>query len=123
MGAREEDQARQQLERAARERRGAAFVFKLYVAGMTPRSREAIREIRDLCERHLKGRYELEVVDIYRQPERAVAEQIVAAPTLIRKLPLPLRRLIGDMKDREKILVSLDLRQAHDRTDQPPDAG
>jgi circadian clock protein KaiB len=98
------------LAKAAAGRRDAEYVLRLYVAGMTPRSSAAIRAITEICEDHLKGRYVLDVVDIYRQPTLARGEQIIAAPTLIKKLPLPLRRMIGDMADTERILVGLDLR-------------
>ncbi len=86
------------------------YVLKLYVAGVTPRSSAAIKSITEICEAHLKGHYELEIVDIYQQPTLAKGEQIIAAPTLIKKLPLPLRRFIGDLADQERILVGLDLR-------------
>jgi len=86
------------------------LVLRLYVAGMTPRSSGAIRAVTEVCERHLKGRYDLEIVDIYRQPTLAKGEQIIAVPTLIKKLPLPLRRLIGDMADTKRVLVGLDLK-------------
>jgi circadian clock protein KaiB len=85
------------------------FVLRLYVAGITPRSTEAIANVTAVCETHLAGRYELEIIDIYQQPVLAKGEQIIAAPTLIKKLPLPLRRLIGDMSQKERILVGLDL--------------
>jgi circadian clock protein KaiB len=85
------------------------YVLRLYVTGMTPKSINAIENIRKICEENLKGRYELEVVDIYQKPEYAKKEQILAAPTLIKKLPLPLRKFIGDMSNKEKILVGLDL--------------
>lgn len=88
----------------------ARYVLKLYVAGLTPRSIAALRSVKDICERHLQGRYELEIIDIYEHPSRARDQQIVAAPTLIKQLPLPLRRLIGDMADQERVLVGLDLR-------------
>jgi len=86
------------------------YVLRLYITGMTPRSTRAIVNIKKICEEHLKGRYELEVIDIYQQPELAKDAQIIAAPTLIKKLPLPLRKLIGDMSNKERILVGLDLR-------------
>jgi len=86
------------------------YVLRLYVAGITPRSREAIRTVTAICEENLAGRYDLEVVDIYQQPTLAKGEQIVAAPTLIKKLPVPLRKFIGSMADKEKLLVGLDLR-------------
>lgn len=86
------------------------YVLRLYVAGLTVRSTAAIRNVRQICEDNLKGRYDLEVVDLYDQPTLARGEQIIAAPTLIKRLPFPLRRLIGDMADTEKVLVGLDLR-------------
>lgn len=85
------------------------YVLRLYVAGITPRSSKAIRSITEICEKHLKGRYNLEIVDIYQQPTLAKGEQIIAAPTLIKRLPAPLRRFIGDLADTERILVGLDL--------------
>ncbi len=86
------------------------YVLRLYVTGMTPRSTEAVSSIKRICEENLKGRYELEVIDIYQQPVLARDEQIIAVPTLIKKLPLPLKKLIGDMSDEERILIGLDLR-------------
>jgi len=86
------------------------YVLRLYVTGMTPRSTQAVKNIKEICENNLKGRYELEVIDIYQQPGFAREEQLIAAPTLIKKLPLPLRKLIGDMSNTERILVGLDLR-------------
>jgi circadian clock protein KaiB len=85
------------------------YVLRLYVAGMSPKSVAAIENVRKICEENLKGRYALEVIDIYQQPEHAKQEQLLAAPTLIKKLPLPLRRLIGDMSNKQRILVGLDL--------------
>ncbi len=85
------------------------YVLRLYVAGLTPKSTRTIADVKKICEEHLAGRYELEVIDIYQQPKLAKGEQIIAAPTLIKKLPLPLRKLIGDMSDQEKFLVGLDL--------------
>lgn len=102
------------LEAAARDQAGTAYVLRLYVAGLTPRSTVAIRSVKEVCERHLQGRYELEIVDIYQNPTLAKGEQIVAAPTLIKHLPLPLRRLIGDMADEQRVLVGLDLRTKDD---------
>jgi circadian clock protein KaiB len=77
---------------------------------MTPRSSLAIANIKEICEEHLKGRYALEVIDIYQQPVLAKGDQIIAVPTLIRRLPMPLRRLIGDLSDRPRVLIGLDLR-------------
>jgi circadian clock protein KaiB len=86
------------------------YVLRLYIAGATSRSTQAIVNIKQICEEHLQGRYELEVIDVYQQPVLAPGEQIVAAPTLIKQLPLPLRKFIGDMSDTQRILVGLDLR-------------
>ena len=97
------------LEQAARDAQQQKYVLRLYVAGMTPRSQEAIRTVTALCEEHLAGRYELQVIDLYQQPTLAQGEQIIAAPTLIKKLPAPLRKIIGSMADKEKLLVGLDL--------------
>ena len=85
------------------------YILRLYITGMTKRSARAIENLRTFCEKHLAGHYELQVIDVYQQPELARTEQIVAVPTLIKKLPLPLRRLIGDMSDEERVLVGLDV--------------
>ena len=87
------------------------YLLRLYVTGMTPRSTQAIARIKAICEKHLQGRYELEVIDIYQQPELAKGEQIIATPTLIKKLPSPLRRIVGDLSDKERVLLGLDLRE------------
>ncbi len=86
------------------------YLLRLYITGTTKRSMRAIASVRKICEEHLKGRYELEVIDIYQQKGLAKEANIVAAPTLIKKLPLPLRKMIGDMANTERILVGLDLR-------------
>jgi len=86
------------------------YTLRLYVTGLTPKSVRAIENIKQLCEEHLKGRYTLEIVDVYQRPSLTAGEQIIAAPTLIKKLPLPLRRLVGDMSNTEKVLLGLDLR-------------
>jgi circadian clock protein KaiB len=98
------------FERAAKEADNQKYLLRLYVSGITPRSTQAIVNIKRICEEHLHNRYELEVVDIYQQPALAKGEQIVAVPTLIKHLPPPLRRLIGDMSDEARVLVGLDLR-------------
>jgi circadian clock protein KaiB len=85
------------------------YVLRLYVSGMTPRSTEAINNLKEICDEHLKDRYELEVVDIYKRPEVTSADQIVATPTLVKKLPLPLRKLVGALSNEERVLVGLDL--------------
>jgi circadian clock protein KaiB len=94
---------------AAREMERAHYVLRLYVAGMTPRSAEAIRRVTDFCEKHLTEQYELEIIDIYQKPALMKGEQIVAIPTLVKHLPEPLRRLIGDMHDEDKLLFGMDL--------------
>ncbi len=99
-----------EFEKAATKRDPSKYILRLYVTGMTPKSTQAIANVQKLCDKHLAGSYELEVIDIYQQPNLAKGEQIVAAPTLIKKLPLPLRRLIGDMSDTEKFLVGIDLK-------------
>lgn len=91
---------------------GEMYVLRLFVTGMTPRSQRAIENIRTLCQQHLEGRFELEVIDIYQQPALAKGEQIICAPTLIKKLPLPLRRIIGDLSCAGRVLVALGLKQA-----------
>jgi circadian clock protein KaiB len=86
------------------------YILRLYVTGITPRSSKAILNVKKICEEHLKGHYNLEVIDIYQRPQLARDEQILAAPTLIKKLPLPLRYLVGDLSDKEKVLLGLDLK-------------
>jgi circadian clock protein KaiB len=85
------------------------YILRLYVTGMTPRSARAIENVRAICGKHLEGRCELQVIDVYQQPSLAKTEQIIAAPTLIKKLPLPLRRIIGDMSNENRVLIGLDL--------------
>ena len=84
--------------------------LRLYVAGHAPNSVRAVANVRAICDEHLKGRYDLEVIDVYQQPALAKGEQIIAAPTLIKKSPLPLRRIIGDMSNRDRVLLGLDIR-------------
>ena len=84
--------------------------LRLFVSGMTPRSTDAIARIKAICEEHLVGCYELEVIDIYQHPTVAREEQIVATPTLIKRLPAPPRRLVGDLSDTKRVLLGLDIR-------------
>ena len=88
----------------------AKYILRLYVSGSTSKSSRAVENIKRVCETHLKNRYDLEVIDIYQQPNLARDEQIVAVPTLIKKLPLPLRRLIGDLSNLKEVLFGLDLK-------------
>ena len=89
---------------------GAHYTLRLYITGTTSRSTEAISNIRKLCEEYLHGRYDLEVIDIYQQPSQAADAQIIAAPTLIKEFPKPFKRLIGNLADREKIIIGLNLK-------------
>ena len=86
------------------------YVLRLYVTGSTKRSTLAIQTMRDICDTYLKDRHDLEVVDLYRNPEAAAREQIIAVPTLVRLLPGPLRRVIGDFSDRRRVLATLGVR-------------
>jgi circadian clock protein KaiB len=92
------------------EREKGQYVLRLYVTGMTHKSRLAIENVRKICEEHLEGRYQLEIIDIFQQPIFAKEGQIIAAPTLVKELPPPLRRFIGDMSKTERLLLGLDLR-------------
>jgi circadian clock protein KaiB len=85
------------------------YVLKLYITGTTTRAAQAVASIRQLCDAHLSGRYDLEVIDIYQQPAAASKDQIIAAPTLIKEEPAPSRRVVGNLTDKEKILLSLDI--------------
>lgn len=85
------------------------YILRLYITGTTHRSALAITNLKKICEEYLEGRYELEVIDLYQKPYLAKDEQIIAAPTLIKRLPLPFRRVIGDMSNKEKVLMGLDL--------------
>lgn len=86
------------------------YILRLFVAGINPRSLKAIENLRDVCEENLKGNYELEIIDIYQKPIFAKEGKIVAAPTLIKELPPPIRRFVGDLSDKEKLIFGLDLR-------------
>ncbi len=87
------------------------YVLRLYIISTTPQSMRAVANIRKICEEHLQGRYELEVIDLSQHPALAEGEQIIATPTLIKQLPLPLRRFIGDLSQTDRILLGLDLRK------------
>jgi circadian clock protein KaiB len=87
------------------------YILRLYITGSTSRSALALTNLKKICEEYLEGRYELEVIDLYQMPRLAKDEQIIAAPTLIKKLPLPFRRIIGDMSNIEKVLLGLDVKK------------
>jgi circadian clock protein KaiB len=95
--------------RRAEEPDSEKYLIRLYVAGLTFRSTETLARLKTVCEEHLRGRYELEVIDIYQQPELAQEGQIVVTPTLIKVLPAPLRRLVGDLHDTQRVLRGLNI--------------
>ncbi|QJW93543.1 circadian clock KaiB family protein [Frigoriglobus tundricola] len=99
------------FERRAAEAARERYLLRLFVAGVTPRGSGALARVRALCEEHLPGRYDLEVVDIYQHPGLAVEHQIVVTPTLVKVLPLPVRRLVGDLLETEHVLRGLNLRR------------
>jgi circadian clock protein KaiB len=101
--------ARPKVKAAVRKAASTRFILKLFVAGQSPKSVIAIANIKKICDENLHGRYVLEVIDLYQQPQLARGEQIIALPTLIRKLPSPLRRVIGDMSNTERVLVGMDM--------------
>lgn len=89
------------------------YVLRLYVTGLTPRSTRAITAVREVCEQHLQGNYELEIIDVYQQPGRISADQIVAIPTLVKQKPAPQRLVVGDMTDKARLLFGLGLPLDH----------
>jgi circadian clock protein KaiB len=109
--SRASEETKRQLSQAALEQRPQRYVLRLYVTGTTPASSRAIEQVRAICEEYLQGRYALEVIDIYQKPALAKDEQIIAIPTLIKVLPAPLRRYIGDLSKVERVLFGLDVRE------------
>ncbi|HSD58145.1 MAG TPA: circadian clock KaiB family protein [Methanotrichaceae archaeon] len=105
----EPNSATERFEQALKKMSTEKYVLRLYVAGMSPRSLEAIENIKRICEENMPGHYELEVIDLYQQPIFAKDGQIVAAPTLIKELPPPLKKLVGNLSNTERTLVGLDL--------------
>lgn len=87
------------------------YILRLYITGMTPNSKRAVENVKRICDEYLNGRYQLEIIDMYQQPALAEGEQIVASPTLVKLAPHPFRKLIGDMSNKEKVLIALDLRE------------
>jgi circadian clock protein KaiB len=94
---------------APRNAKSDTFLLRLYVAGQTPKSMAAFANLKNICEEHLAGRYKIEVVDLLENPQLARGDQILAIPTLVRKLPVPVRKIIGDLSNTERVLVGLDL--------------
>lgn len=105
--------AAENFEEALNVRRGrrAEYILRLYVTGSTPRSLRAISNLKRLCDEYLPGAYDLQVIDIYKNPDAARDAQIIAAPTLIKRLPAPLRRFVGDLSNTQKLLIGLDIRR------------
>ena len=87
------------------------YELRLYVAGQTPKSISAFANLKKICEEHLAGQYQIEVIDLLKEPQLASGDQIIAIPTLVRKLPAPIRKIIGDLSDTERVLVGLNLRE------------
>lgn len=102
----------EEFEKLAAQANNLSYILRLYIAGNTRQSAQAIINIREICETHLKGRYQLEVIDIYQQSALAKGEQIIAVPTLIKYLPLPLKKIIGDLSKTDRVIFGLDLRKA-----------
>ncbi|HET9531987.1 MAG TPA: circadian clock KaiB family protein [Blastocatellia bacterium] len=103
------DKTLKEFEKALSEQGEQVYVLRLFISGASPKSIEAIKNIKKICEEHLAGHYELQVVDVYQQPQLAADEQIVAAPMLVKRFPLPLRKLIGNLSNTSKVLQRLGL--------------
>ena len=89
---------------------GPTYSLRLYVAGQTPKSVLAFKNLKEICEQHLQGRYDIEIIDLLENPQLARGDQILAVPTLVRRLPEPIKKIIGDLSNTERVLVGLDLR-------------
>jgi circadian clock protein KaiB len=96
---------------AAPSSEGKAYRLRLYVAGKTPKSILAFTNLKQICEEHLQGRYEIEIIDLLENPQLAQGDQILALPTLVRRLPEPIKKIIGDLSNKERVLVGLDLQE------------
>ena len=92
------------------DKKGEQWELRLYIAGQTPKASTALANLKKYCEEHLKGRYKIEVIDLLQQPQLAAGDQILAVPTLVRKVPVPIRKIIGDLSNEEKVLVGLNIR-------------
>lgn len=111
MERREEGDATERFERLVAQPDEQRYVLRLYISGLTPRSTEALAVIRTVCEDRLQGRYQLEVIDLFQSPDLAEIDEIIATPTLVKELPQPLRRLVGDLSNVERLLIGLNLRK------------
>ena len=98
------------VRKRAAKRASSRYALRLYITGQTPRSRQSVENLRALCDKYIPGQFDLEVVDIYQQPAMAAAGQIIAAPTLVKSMPLPLRRLVGDFSDQNRVILGLDIK-------------
>jgi circadian clock protein KaiB len=107
--------------RAPREGALSKYVLRLYVTGKTARAEQAIENLRKICDEELEGRYDVEIIDVLESPELAEEEKILATPTLIKRLPPPLRRVIGDLSQKEKVLLGLEVRTGSDLPPPPPE--
>jgi circadian clock protein KaiB len=107
--AEDNDYLMENFEQTLAELENQHYYLRLYIAGTTPRSIRALQRIKSICETYLQGRYELEVIDVYQSSEQLQLDNIVVIPTLIKQLPLPLQRMIGDLSDTEKVLFGLDI--------------
>ena len=112
MKANPNKRAQPKIKTARRVAAPTRYILILFIAGHSPKSVNAIANIKKICEEHLQGRYQLDVIDLYQQPQHALGEQIIALPTLLRKFPSPVRRIIGDLSNTERVLVGLDLRRS-----------
>ena len=105
------------FDKAEGEQEGEGYVLQLFIVGMTPRSLKAVQDLKEFCEKHLAGRYEIEIIDIYKNPEKAREENLVAVPTLIKQLPQPLVKFIGDLSREEVLLKGMGLVAKKERQD------
>jgi circadian clock protein KaiB len=110
-----------EFERFFKEAGSDHYVLRLYVTGISAKSAMAIANIRSLCDEHLSGRYDLEVIDIYQQPLEAIGSQIIAAPTLIKQYPAPVRKMIGDLTDRKRVMLGLDIKKPAEPNTKSPE--
>lgn len=115
----ESEKKQKSFDRAEGEQQ-TGYVLQLFIAGMTPRSLKAMQELREFCEKHLAGRYEIEIIDIYKNPEKTRQENLVAVPTLIKQLPQPLVKFIGDLSREEDLLKGMGLVAKKERRDKDP---
>jgi len=100
-----------EMEKKILQNKKSEYILSLYISGATNRSKTAIENIKKICEENLKGRYELEIIDVFQQPEKLRNEQIIAVPTLIKRLPAPIRKFIGDLSDKDSVLIGLGLKK------------